>query len=564
MLELSGLVKRFGTTTALNGLDLQARPGEIVGVAGPNGAGKSTIIHVLAGEINEDAGSVTLDGQPVPIADRPRFVTVVHQELQLFPTLTVLENLLIGTSGRRVFKPRPSPDVWAVAEEFGLLSLADRPLDSCSLVVRQLTEIARAMLHRKRIVLLDEPNSALTGVESDRLFNEVMRLKDQGRTIVLLVSHRLSDLDRYCDRVLIVREGKVVSELRGQRATSRRIAQAIVGGAVALNVARAASAVSGAGASGATPSEGEAATVARPHLAPVFAPDGRRAGASRAPDGAKAVVDVRGWTDVREGSFADIDLSVNEGEALFITGQEDGGGREILRSIAGLRAARGSTATLPRVSRGAACYLPGSRSSSLFPNLSVRANLCVRLDDQVLGTRMGILRTGAMTQRARALVQHLEIRTPSLGSPVGSLSGGTQQKVAIGSALAAHPKLLILEDPTRGVDVKTREQIVASLRAFLAVGNSILGFSPELDEVFELADIVRVAVRGRLSEPMRLAAGQTLDGLAQWVDRMNTVGNHTGDGIDHDRTSPDRQEHMNPNASRLPLPDSNESVGQQP
>lgn len=563
MLELSGLAKRFGTTTALNGLDLQARPGEIVGIAGPNGAGKSTIIHVLAGEISEDAGLVILDGQPVSFADRPRFVSVVHQELQLFPTLTVLENLLIGTNGSRFFRPRPSPEVRAVAEEFGLLSVADRPLDSCSLVVQQLTEIARAILYRKRIVLLDEPNSALTSIESDRLFKEVMRLKDQERTVVLLVSHRLPDLDRYCDRVLVVREGKVVSELRGQQATTRAIAQAIVGGAAALNIARAGSAPSAPGDTGAGPPEGQPSTVGLPHVAPVLAPDGSRVGASAALAGATPVVDVRGWTDARADSFADIDLLVKEGEALFITGQEDGGGREILRSIAGLRAAHGSAVTLPGISRGAACYLPGSRSSSLFPNLSVRANLCVRLSTGELGTRMGVLRTGAMTRRATSLVRHLEIRTPGLGSPVGSLSGGTQQKVAIGSALAAQPKLLILEDPTRGVDIKTREQIVVSLRAFLSAGNAILGFSPELDEVFELADIVRVAVRGRLSESMRLTAGHTLDGLAQWVDRMNTVANHSGDDLDHDRTGPYRQEHVRANASRTPVADSNERVRQQ-
>ncbi len=554
MLELSGLVKRFGSTTALDGLDLHAGPGEIVGVAGPNGAGKSTLIHVLAGEINEDAGSVTLDGQQLPFADRPGFVSVVHQELQLFPTLTVLENLLIGADGSRVFRPRPSPEVRAVAEEFGLLGVADRPLDSCSLVVQQLTEIARAMLHHKRIVLLDEPNSALTAADSDRLFSEVKRLKEQGRTIVLLVSHRLSDLGRFCDRVLVVREGVVAAEFQGELATTRSIAQAIVGGPAAVNVARAGNV--------SLPSfdddraEHEAPPVdAVPALPPTSEAPVTAASSPR------AIVDVRGWTDEREKAFSAVDLAVHEGEALLITGQEDGGGRELLRSIAGLRRARGTAVALPRRSRREACYVPGSRGSSLFPNLSVRANLAVRLDPRVIGNRVGLLRTALMDRRARAFVEMLEIRTPSLAAPIGALSGGTQQKVAIGSAFAAEPRILILEDPTRGVDVKTREQIIASLRAFVAAGNAILAFSPELDEVFELADVVRVAVRGRLSEPLRLTPGQTLDGLAQWVDRINTEGN---DSHPRERAGGDRQEDMSANPSRLPLTDANERAGQQP
>lgn len=561
MLELSGLVKRFGNTTALSGLYLTAKPGEIVGVAGPNGAGKSTLIHVLAGEINEDTGNVTLDGQSLSFADRPRFVSVVHQELQLFPTLTVMENLLLGAGESRVFRPRPSPEVRAVAGEFGLLAVADRPLDSCSLVVKQLTEIARAMLYRKRIVLLDEPNSALTEHESDRLFAEVTRLKEQGRTIVLLVSHRLADLERYCDRVVVVREGTVATEFRGAQVTTRSIAQAIVGGAATINVSRGGN---GAPNDPAPETITDRAQAWRPAASRPSASVGV-ANAGGEVDGGlrerKAVVDVRSWSDAEEDAFSAIDLAVHEGEALFITGQEDGGGRELLRSIAGLRRARGSATQLPRAAKGAACYVPGSRASSLFPNLSVRANLCIRLDGSVLGGRTGLLRSRFMNQRAQEFVEYLDIRTPGLGSPIGSLSGGTQQKVAIGSALAAAPEVLILEDPTRGVDVKTREQIVRSLRSFVEAGNAIIAFSPELDEVFELADVVRVAVRGGLSVPMRLTGGQTLEGLAQWVDDMNTKINTSGDTPVGDGAGNDWQEQMTPSESRLSFVEHDERAG---
>lgn len=535
MLELSGLVKRFGNTTALSGLDLRAEVGEIVGIAGPNGAGKSTLIHVLAGEIPEDEGTVTLDGQQISFADRPRSVSVVHQELQLFPTLTVLENLLVGSDENRFLRPRPSAAVRAVAQEFGLLSVADRPLDSCSIVVQQLTEIARAILHRKRVVLLDEPNSALTSADSDRLFGEILRLKAQGRTIVLLVSHRLADLERYCDRVLVVREGAAASELRGSSLNTTMIAQAIVGTLAEVRASAAFDVAPSARTPGAV-NNGPEASVTRAHRAVRH----RMTGSSVADDAPSSVVEVQGWSDRRGAAFRDVDLRVSKGEALFLTGQEDGGGRELLRSLAGLRGATGQIIALPGAAAGSVCYLPGNRASSLFANLSVRANLCIRLRDRAIGGRAGLLRTDLMNETATELVARLDILTSSLNAPIGSLSGGTQQKVAIGSAFAGQPRMLILEDPTRGVDVKTRQQIVQSLRDFVAEGNAILGFSPELDEVFELADVVRVAVKGRLSPAMRLVPGQSLEGLARWVDRMNQNGG------DHPLDPPiEQKEHVN-------------------
>jgi len=508
VLELTGLVKRFGSTTALSGLDLRADTGEIVGIAGPNGAGKSTLIHVLAGEVEEDEGTVTLDDRQISYADRPRHVSVVHQELRLFPTLTVLENLLIGSDSNRILRPKASPEIRAVAEEFGLTAVADRPIDACSIVVQQLTEIARAIIHRKRVVLLDEPNSALTADESDRLFQEVQRLKEQGRTIVLLVSHRLADLERYCDRVLVIREGTVATRLKGRAMSTAAIAQAIVGNVLA-DVEYTIGKPMPHGAASA-----DAAIPDGPGVAPAvdLAPlEGSAANA----------IEVRDWSDARGAAFAKVDLTVGPGEAVFITGQEDGGGRELIRSIAGLRGCMGTAVVLPGTGNSVSSYLPGSRTSSLFPNLSVRANLCVRLQPNVIAHRGGLLRMDVMTDTASEWVHKLEIKTSSLAAPIGSLSGGTQQKVAIGSAFARNPTVLILEDPTRGVDIKTREQIVSSLRAFVAAGNSILAFSPELDEVYELADKVRVAVRGKLSDAKSIDRSQPLEALAEWVDLMN-------------------------------------------
>lgn len=492
MLEISGLRKRYGGTIVLRGIDVKARPGEIVGIAGPNGAGKSTLVHILSGEVKEDAGAISFNGQRLEAADRQRLVSVVHQELQLFPTLTVLENLLIRSSANRLFRPAPSSHVRSIAAEFGILDVGDRPLDTCSVVVKQLTEIARAILHESPVILLDEPNSALTDIESERLFREVSRLKEEARTTILLVSHRLGDLVRYCDRVLVVREGLVARELQGADLTTSHIGRTIVGNLAAVVDT----------------------------IAPERGVNSGGAAGDRSPF-ASDVLDVRGWSDAAGAAFSNVDLTVPAGEAVFITGQEGAGGREIVQSLAGIRRARGTVVALPRSSGRPLCYVPGDRATSLFPNLSVLANLAVRLEPDVLGSGGGVLKTGAMRRIADDLIQQFNIKTAHARAPVGVLSGGAQQKVAIGSAFAARPKLLILEDPTRGVDISAREQIARALRQFVAEGNSILGFSPELDEVFELADVVHVAMHGQLSAPNRSVRDEPLEDLVKWVDDVN-------------------------------------------
>jgi ABC-type sugar transport system ATPase subunit len=297
----------------------------------------------------------------------------------------------------------------------------------------------------------------------------------------------------------------VTAEFAGSRLTSENIARAIVGAA---------------------DEPGAAVSVQSAKNQPP--PQGSRQARPRTSESEPPVVDVRGWSDAEGTAFSDVDLTVHAGEAIFLTGQEDGGGRELLRSIARLRAAKGEAAVLPSPDGGTARYIPGSRASSMFPNLSVRDNLCVRTDATVIGGRYGLLRRRVMTEQAAALVKRLAIRTPGLGAPIRALSGGTQQKVAIGSALASAPKLLMLEDPTRGVDVQTRQELVAILRAFLNDGGAILAFSPELLEVFEMADSVRTVVRGRLCAPLHLTGDTTLEGLARWVDLMNQ--NLPGDG----------------------------------
>lgn len=486
MLELKNLSKRFGNTQALSDLSLTAERGAIVGIAGPNGAGKSTLSHILAGEIVEDTGAVLLDGRELSVEQRPASVAIVHQEVRLFPNLTVLDNLLVGAA--HVGYRRPSADraILDVAREFGLDRYLREEVGRCSIVIQQLTEIARAMVQRKDIILLDEPNSALTIEESRQLFDEVRRVRDSSGAIVLLVSHRLGDLEKYCDSVAVVRDGRVIETLEGDRLTSGEIAAGVAGGRTVLVEA----AVTREEMSRETPSSAGSVL---------------------------AVIELRGWTDGWAKAFADIDLTVEKGDILFFTGQEDGGGRELLQSLAGLRPSRGAAATLPDHRRGETQFLPGKRASSLFPNFSVRSNLNIRVASR-RDHPCGVLRPSALKAVAARYVGRLAIKTPSDMAAITQLSGGTQQKVALGSALAAAPKLLVVEEPTRGVDVQTRREIVEILREFARSGGTVVGFSPELEEVYELATTVRVARGGGISDPWPDEGDRSVTGLARWVD----------------------------------------------
>ena len=487
-------MKVFTSTKALDGLTLHAKPGEILGVAGPNGAGKSTLIHILSGELSEDSGTVVVDGQPTQMADRPDLVSIVHQELRLFPTLTVMENLLIGTEKARFLRPKPSARVIEVAKEFGLMKFANTPIDACSLVVQQLTEIARAIIRNRRVVLLDEPNSALTAEESEQLFNEVVRLKEQKETIIILVSHRLTDLEKYCDRIYVVRDGKQASELTGKFSTAD-IGQAIVGGR----------------STQASNNKLEAA-ISMAHW---------RSNQSTDNTESSTILELKDWSDGSGLAFAKVNLSIKAGQSIVVTGQEDGGGRELLRTIAGIRKGIGHRSGVDPKVAGEICYVPGSRGSSLFFNYSISANLATRFSKKEVSRPSGTLRAALIKQNAQEQIAKFGIKTKSELSPVGSLSGGTQQKVALGSAFSAAPQLLILEDPTRGVDINTRAEIVAFLRDFVAAGNSLLCFSPEIDEVYELADKVIVAKKGSIADELTVPAQLSLVELVNWVDQAN-------------------------------------------
>ena len=507
---IEGLHKRYGDTTALDGLDLTAQPGEILGIAGPNGSGKSTMVKTLAGEVIADEGRVLLDGTVCTADDLAGEVTIVHQEPQVFPNLTVAENLLVGRERRRVLNRRIDATESELLAEMGLRSHVDSDLEFLPLAAQQRTEIARALAQDARIFLFDEPNSALTEEESEDLFRRMHDLADSGR-VVILVSHRLHELVVHADRVAMIIDGRCRVILTGDDLTEERVARELV-----VGVARS------TGGNGDELDEDAAAA---------------HAGAE---EGA-VVLRLSGWTH-RAGSFSDIDMLVGLGEIVAVSGVEGSGARALVHSLAGFEPATGSL----RVGVGSASetngdgrsvkaaiaqvgFVGANRAENLFFNLSVGDNLLSRLSTDICD-RLGLLHPRTLRAAAEHLADQFRVIAGSVDDPMGSLSGGNQQKVLIGAATATRPRVLVLEEPTRGVDVGSKSEIYRLLRQYAdpesqlglpgmeGHGEAIVLFCTEDAEIFEVADRAYVIAQGRISGVMNLADYDDVESFA--ADRV--------------------------------------------
>jgi ABC-type sugar transport system ATPase subunit len=482
-LRIRGLRKWYGDTRALDGLDLETRPGEILGIAGPNGAGKSTLVKILAGETSADDGELSLDGvafDPFKLRDR---VAVVHQEPQLFPNLTVAENLMVGREGTRALRRGLDDAERRLLADLAISEHADMPLDRVPLAVQQRTEIARALAREARVFLFDEPNSALTDEESSDLFTRMHGLAEAGH-VVILVSHRLAELVDHADRVAIILDGTCTAILSGEALTQDGIAAELVVGQAQR--------------------EPEEQIVV--HL-----------GEDR-----DAALILRDWTHDR-GEFRGIDLHVRAGEIVALVGVEGSGARELVRSIAGFE--RGTGHIEVRDVRGPArasrdtSFVSADRQSSLFTNLSVGDNMVSRLTREIT-TAVGSLRRSRMREIGEELRSSFTVKADSIGQPIRSLSGGNQQKVAIAAAIVKRPEVLVLEEPTRGVDISSKAEIYRLMREYAGQGHAVIIYCTEVPEMFEAADLVYVVSDGLLSEPILVMNHPDVESLAKAITRL--------------------------------------------
>lgn len=467
VVEVRNASKRFRNTRALDGVSLFLRSGEILGIAGPNGAGKSTLARVLSGEEVLDSGEIQIDGHSMTTLQISEVVAVVHQEPQVWLNLTIAENLMVGNENSKIVPPDLTPEQVQVLKRIGLSEISGKMLLECSLAVRQRVEIARALVRDAKVFLFDEPNSALTDEESKSLFQFMHELAEEGK-IVALVTHRLSELVSHCDRVVVIRDGRIAKELEGSSLTEIAIASELVASAK---------------------SETKQLKELNLHAKE-----------------SKAIVATKNWSDA-QGAFLPLDLTVVAGEIVVIVGVEGSGGREIVSTLGGMRRSIGeaivsdSSEILDQHSKVA--YLSANRREMLYHNLSVGENLVSRLGTPTIANGFGWLKGVNILEVATQLISRYKVRTEGASQSLTSLSGGNQQKVAIAGAMACNPSLLLVEEPTRGVDVGSKREIYQMLREYANRGRSIVAFCTEAPEAYELGDRVLVISRGECRKSIR-------------------------------------------------------------
>ncbi len=478
-LSAQGIAKAYGGVKALNGVSLALREGEVHGLVGANGAGKSTLIKILAGLTAADAGRITIDGAPVTIAAPHEAsalgMSFIHQELAFIPEMSVIENIMLGL-------PKPSRlgfidwraiarDIAPIAERVGLNTPFHAKARSLSTAEAWLVNICRALVRKSRLLVMDEPTASLSAREAERLLAIVEDLSRSG-VAVLYVSHRLDEILRLCHSVTAFRDGESVADLSGDALTRERLMEAIVGGNVETMPAEAR----------ANHDRGTVALKVR--------------GLARAPM-------VRG-----------VDFELHHGEVLGIGGLVGAGRSELARlvygadrphegamELAGKPYAPSSPTAAVRSGLG---FVPEERrSEGLILTKSVAFNMqLANLANIVRSPALPLIDTRKRRSQTEAIVKSLAVKTPDTETTVGRLSGGNQQKVVIGRWLLRRPNILILDEPTRGVDVGARGEIHRLIREIAAEGMAVMVISSEPDELPDLCDRILVMVEGRITREL--------------------------------------------------------------
>jgi len=477
---LRGIVKRFGPVLANDHVSLDVRPGEVHAILGENGAGKSTAMQILYGLYRPDAGEIHWNGAPVAIADPADAIALgigmVHQEFLLVPPMTVTENVVLGLRegrGPMLDRSGAAARLAAIAARHGLAVDPSARIAYLPIGVQQRVEILKLLYRDARLLILDEPTAVLTPQEKDALFATLRSLRAEGRSVVL-VTHKLHEIMAIADRVTVMRGGRVIDTLDVAGTSERDLARRMVGREVVLRVARA---------------------PARPGAAAL------RVEALTARDAAGRAT-LRG-----------IDLMLHAGEILGIAGVEGNGQSELAEALLGLLPVTGGRILLGREditrrpvaarrARGMGFIPADRRGTGSITALSVAANAV--LGEQRRHTRAGgmLLDRGAIVATAREIVAHFGVRTPNVALPAGKLSGGNLQKLVLGREVRRASRVLVVEQPTRGLDIGAVEAVWQALLAERDAGRAILMISAELDEIMNLADRIAVLFEGRLSTPL--------------------------------------------------------------
>lgn len=497
VLALEGVSKSFGAVRALRGVTLRLFPGEAHALAGENGAGKSTLIKTLAGVHRPDSGRVLLDGEPVvfhgPADARDAGVAVIYQEPMLFPDLSVAENIYMGRQPRRSLgRVDHGSARQATAELFMQLGVdldPDQPARGLSIADQQLVEIAKALSFDARVLIMDEPTAALTGAEVARLFRVVRTLRERNAA-VLFISHRLEEIFELCQRVTTLRDGSWIASEPLAGLTEDDMVRRMVGR----------------------------------DLEELYPKQEAAIG--------EVLLDVRRLT--REGVFTDVSFQVKSGEIVGLAGLVGAGRSEVARSIFGVdRFDAGEVRVQERLltpgapslamAAGVALVPEDRRAQGLVMDMSIERN--IGLTGLKETATAGLMNRRAERDRALDWAVKLQVKFARLSDVVGTLSGGNQQKVVLAKWLATGPRVLIVDEPTRGIDVGTKAEVHRLLSSLAADGVAVLMISSDLPEILGMADRVLVMHEGRLTAeiPRTEATEETVMAAATGRDRRDAA-----------------------------------------
>ncbi|GIH16764.1 ribose import ATP-binding protein RbsA [Rugosimonospora africana] len=507
ILAMNAITKTFPGVRALSGVDMTVRAGEVAAILGENGAGKSTLMNILAGVFSDYGGVIELDGVPVaihsPKAAQHLGIAMIHQELNLVPDMSIVDNIFLGREPRTargtIDRRRMDEQATRLLAEVGLTLHPRRPVRQCRVAEQQLIEVAKALSASLRVLVMDEPTSALADAEVRRLFTVIRRLAAQGVGIVY-ISHRLEELDEIADSVTVLRDGAYIGRREMAGTTRGELISMMVG---------------------------------RP-LDELFP-------RSDSPTGpGEEVIRVEGLDlagDRREGRAAlhGVRLIARAGEIVGLAGLMGAGRSETLEAIYGVfprRAVHGNVRLRGRryqprsprhaIRNGIALVAEDRKAQSLVLTNSVRFNASLA----ALGRFMRRGTVSAARERAAVagMVTDLRIKTPGLNTAVANLSGGNQQKVVLAKCLLTEPSLILMDEPTRGIDVGAKAEIYQLMTELARRGSAIVMVSSELPELLAMCDRIVVLCEGRVTAEFRRGEGSQEAILDAAMDRQAVLG----------------------------------------
>lgn len=464
-----GICKSFGANKVLGGVNLHVRPGEVHALMGENGAGKSTLMNILTGIHRADAGTIMVDGKEVTFKNNKdaeeHGIAFIHQELNIWPNLSVLENLFLMNQPKTRFGTIDFKKMREMAEakcqEIGI----DLPLDEiageCSVGQQQMTEITRSLMLDAKTVIMDEPTAALTERETDRLFEVMKKLKNKGVSIIY-ISHRMEEVFANCDTITVMRDGQTISS----RPTEETNMDQIVGDMV-----------------GRVMSEYYPARTNVP---------------------GEEIFRVEGFT--QPGVFRDISFNLRKGEILGVAGLMGAGRTEIMRAIFGVDPHESGKLYFegkeihiknPRdaIRHGFGFITENRKTEGLILDFSIERNIALPSEERLAQSH--VINDKKEFDFSSELSKRLGVKAQDINLPASTLSGGNQQKVVIAKWVGMHPKLLILDEPTRGIDIGAKKDIYDLMNELTAKGVSIIMVSSELPEVIGMSDRILVIHEGR-------------------------------------------------------------------